>query len=126
MRKPTIDKYPNKTEYVVGSDASIKLTCSTDGNPKPNYAWYKQSSLQAIGTGEFFSITNLNETYGGVYTCSVSNTVKEVIHKDRVQVHVNIKDNGKLSQIKVIIKPRIKKTVYLTFLLCPVFLFYYC
>lgn len=106
MRKPTIDKNPNKTEYVVGSDASINLTCSTDGNPKPNYVWYKDSSFQAIATGEFFYITNLNETYGGVYTCSVSNTVKEIIHKYHVQVHVNITDNGKWSQNKSYHNPK--------------------
>ncbi|CAC5421811.1 unnamed protein product [Mytilus coruscus] len=94
VRMPTINKHPNKTDYVVGSDASINLTCTTVGNPKPSYVWYKESMIQAIGTGENFIIKNLNKTHGGVYTCSVSNTFKEVIHTERVQVQLHIVDNA--------------------------------
>ncbi|CAC5364252.1 unnamed protein product [Mytilus coruscus] len=114
VRMPIINKHPNKTDYLVGSDASINLTCTTDGNPKPSYVWYKGSKIQAIGTGENFIITNLNETHGGVYTCSVSNTFKEVIHIERVQVHVHIVNNDKgnyPNPIYIIPAPVVKDTV---------------
>ncbi|CAG2199641.1 unnamed protein product [Mytilus edulis] len=69
VRIPTIINHPNKTEYVLGEDTSIHLACKSDGNPKPSYFWYKENPKQQVSLNENFTITNLNITDSGAYTC---------------------------------------------------------
>lgn len=91
---PTIVKHPNKTEYLVGLDISIRLICTTDGNPKPYYLWYKDNQIEAISSMETFTIENVTTTNSGIYTCFVSNTFNDVIHTQRIQEHVRIIKEG--------------------------------
>ncbi|CAC5404102.1 unnamed protein product [Mytilus coruscus] len=99
VKMPTIIKYPNKTDYLVGLDTSISLNCTTDGNPKPNYLWYKDNQIEAISTRETFTIANVTTTNSGIYTCIVSNTFNDVIYTTRVQMHVCITKEGNKTPI---------------------------
>ncbi|XP_071133328.1 CD166 antigen-like [Mytilus edulis] len=90
VRMATINKHPDKADYFIGLDTSITLTCTSDGNPKPSYLWYKDKQTDAIGTNQILTINDVNTTGSGVYTCFVSNTINDVIHTKRVQVLVNI------------------------------------
>lgn len=94
MKIPTIVKIPNKTDYLIGLDTSISLNCTTDGNPKPIYLWYKDNQIEAISTGETLKIANVTTKNSGIYTCFVSNIFNDVIHTQRIQVHVNIIKEG--------------------------------
>ncbi|VDI77720.1 Hypothetical predicted protein [Mytilus galloprovincialis] len=75
VRIPTITKCPGKHEYIAGVDSSITLTCTSDGNPKPIYHWYKDNHDDSISNGENFTLMNINTTDSGLYTCNVSNTI---------------------------------------------------
>ncbi|XP_052072186.1 uncharacterized protein LOC127710399, partial [Mytilus californianus] len=87
---PTIITYPNKLYYVVGEDTCILLTCKSDGNPKPNYQWYKENHNEVINTTESWTITDLNVTNSEVYTCNVSNTFNGGTYTKSGKVRVNI------------------------------------
>ncbi|XP_063446589.1 uncharacterized protein LOC134726122 [Mytilus trossulus] len=89
VRMPTIISYQNKTDYVLGEDTSIHLACKSDGNPKPSYFWYTENPKQQVSSFENFTLTNLNVTNSGTYTCKVNNT----FHGDTYQkaTFVNIK-----------------------------------
>ncbi|CAC5406274.1 unnamed protein product [Mytilus coruscus] len=90
VRTATINKHPDKADYLIGLDTSINLTCTTDGNPKPSYLWYKDKQIDAIGNNQILTINDVNTTSSGLYTCFVSNTINDIIHTKRVQVLVNI------------------------------------
>lgn len=96
---PTIVKYPNKTDYVVGLDTSISLNCTTDGNPKPSYLWYKDSQIEAISTSKTLSITDVTTTNSGIYTCIVRNTFYDSIYTKRVQIHVFITNEANTTPV---------------------------
>ncbi|XP_076072199.1 uncharacterized protein LOC143044190 [Mytilus galloprovincialis] len=85
---PTITKYPNEPYYVVGEHISILLTCKSDGNPKPNYQWYKDNML--INTNESLNITDMNVTNSGNFTCYVTNTFNGDTHSNAEHVQINI------------------------------------
>ncbi|CAC5420445.1 unnamed protein product [Mytilus coruscus] len=90
VRMPTIQLYPNKTDYVVGLYSSIDLICKSDGNPKPNYHWYKENHNMPISNSENFTITDMNKTDSGMYTCNVSNTFNGNTYNIATYVRVNI------------------------------------
>ncbi|XP_052072188.1 serine-rich adhesin for platelets-like isoform X1 [Mytilus californianus] len=94
---PTIIKYPNKAYYVVGEDTSIHLTCKSDGNPKPNYQWYKENHKERISTNENLNITDMNVTNSGVYTCKVSNTFNGGTFTNSTDLQVNIMNKVDIS-----------------------------
>lgn len=71
VRTPTIIKDPNKIDYVLGLDNRIDLTCSTDGNPKSSYLWYKNNQFAAISTSNTFSIEGVTKRNEGIYTQNV-------------------------------------------------------
>ncbi|CAG2201837.1 unnamed protein product [Mytilus edulis] len=96
---PTIVKHPNKTGYLVGLDTSISLNCTTDGNPKPTYLWFKDNQIEAISTRETFTISNVITTNSGIYTCIVSNTFKGFIYTKRLQMHVCITKEGNTTPV---------------------------
>ncbi|XP_071131772.1 uncharacterized protein [Mytilus edulis] len=97
VRMPTIQRYPNKTDYVVGEDSSIYFICKSDGNPKPNYQWYKKNNDKPIKDSENFTITDMNKTDSGIYTCNVSNTFNGDIYKKAVNVQINITEKADIS-----------------------------
>ncbi|CAC5367986.1 unnamed protein product [Mytilus coruscus] len=96
---PTIVKHPNKTDYLVGLDTRIDLTCTTDGNPEPSYLWYKDNQIETISTSETLTFTDVATTHSGIYTCVVSNTFNDVINTKRVQIHVCIIKEGNKTPI---------------------------
>lgn len=98
---PTIILNRNKTDYVAGEDSSIDLICKSDGNPKPNFHWYKENMHEAISESENFTITDLNKSDSGIYTCNVSNTFNGVTYTNAVNVRINVMDKGKLRLFKL-------------------------
>ncbi|CAC5379342.1 unnamed protein product [Mytilus coruscus] len=94
---PSFTKYPNKTYYVVGEDTSIHLTCKSDGNPQPDYYWYKENSDNPESTSENLTITVMNNTNSEVYTCNVSNTFNGGTYTRSAKVQVYVKKKGKLT-----------------------------
>lgn len=93
---PTLTVYPNKLYYVVGEDTSIHLNCKSDGNPEPYYQWYKKNHNESISHGENFTITDVNITNSGVYTCTVSNTFNGYTYTNASNVQIDITYKGKL------------------------------
>ncbi|CAC5419344.1 unnamed protein product [Mytilus coruscus] len=87
---PTIIKYPNKTDYVFGKDTSIHLACKSDGNLKPSYYWYKENPREHVGSNENFTITIMNITNSGTYTCEVNNTFHGDTYKKAAIVKIKI------------------------------------
>lgn len=98
---PTIILNRNKTDYLVGVDSSIDLICKSDGNPKPNFHWYKENIHEAISESENFTITDLNKTDSGTYTCNVSNTFNGDTYTNAVTVRINVMDKGKSRLLKL-------------------------
>ncbi|CAC5406277.1 unnamed protein product [Mytilus coruscus] len=90
VKVPTIVKHPNKTDYLVGVDTSISLNCVADGNPKPNYLWYKDNQIEAISTSGNLTFTNVTTANSGIYTCVVSNNLNDVISTKRVLMYLSI------------------------------------
>lgn len=68
MRAPTIIKVPHKTDYLLGMDNRIDLTCTTDGNPKASYLWYKNNQFEAISTNNRFTIDSVTKRNERIYT----------------------------------------------------------
>ncbi|CAC5408230.1 unnamed protein product [Mytilus coruscus] len=87
---PTVTKHPEKQEYIVGVDTSITLTCTSDGNPKPIYSWYKGNQYDIISTDGNFTITDINTTNSGLYICYVTNTINGHTYTKAAQMEVNI------------------------------------
>ncbi|CAG2199628.1 unnamed protein product [Mytilus edulis] len=87
---PTITRYPNNSYYIVDEATSINLTCKSNGNPKPNYQWYKENINEPVSTSANWTITDINVTNSGVYTCNVSNTFNGDTHRNAKQVQINI------------------------------------
>lgn len=98
VRMPTIIKYPNKTEYVLGEDTSLHLTCKSDGNPKPSCYWYKENPKRQVSSNENLTITNMNITDNGTYTCETNNTVHGKTYQKAAIVKIRIINAGKSSK----------------------------
>ncbi|CAG2201843.1 MUSK [Mytilus edulis] len=90
VRTPTVTKHPNKQIYIVSADTSITLPCTSDGNPKPSYRWYKDSLDDKISIAANFTLRNINTTDRGIYTCNVSNTINGLTYTDVASIEVNI------------------------------------
>lgn len=97
VRKPTVTKHPDRQEYIVGVDTSISLTCTSDGNPKPFYRWYKDNHDDINITAANFTLRNINTTDSGQYICKVSNTINEQIYTEATEIDVNIVNEGNFS-----------------------------
>ncbi|VDI38613.1 Hypothetical predicted protein [Mytilus galloprovincialis] len=112
VSEPTITKYPNEPYYVVGENTSILLTCNSDGNPKPNYQWYKDNML--INTNENLTITDMNITNSGIYICNVTNTFNGDTHRNAKDVHINIMNKDIRQIIEVLGNPLVYVTTVKT------------
>ncbi|XP_073670633.1 B-cell receptor CD22-like [Paramisgurnus dabryanus] len=96
---------PDKPEISVNSSGeimegdSVTLTCKSKSNPPAqNYTWFKVNETSSVGSGQTYSITNINSRHSGWFYCEVQN-------KDRSQksvaVLVNVK--GKMMIFHLII-----------------------
>lgn len=97
VRKPIIIRYPNKTDFEVGIDTSIHLTCESDGNPTPQYSWYKDNSTELVSSYQNFTITDMNTTNSGTYTCYVNNTFNGNTHHSTANIQIKIRREGKFN-----------------------------
>ncbi|XP_063446590.1 uncharacterized protein LOC134726123 [Mytilus trossulus] len=90
VRLPSVTKHPDKQNYIVGEDSSITFSCTGDGNPKPIYHWYKDNHDDLISTAENFTLSNINISDRGLYTCNVSNTINGITYTEGATIEVNI------------------------------------
>ncbi|XP_073716120.1 B-cell receptor CD22-like [Misgurnus anguillicaudatus] len=68
---------------------SVTLTCSSDANPPVQiYTWFKENETSAVGSGQTYSITNLNSTHSGWFYCEAQNKVGS---QKSAAVPVNVK-----------------------------------
>lgn len=100
VRIPTVTKHPDKQNYVVGEDTSLTLSCTSDGNPTPVYRWYKNNHDDNISTDENFTLSNINTTDKGQYTCNVSNTINGLTYTEVTTIEVNIMNEGNLNALR--------------------------
>ncbi|XP_073722528.1 B-cell receptor CD22 isoform X2 [Misgurnus anguillicaudatus] len=75
--------YPPKkvTASIIGSGEimegdSVTLTCSSESNPPVhNYTWFKVNKTSSVGSGQTYSITNINSSHSGWFYCEAQNEV---------------------------------------------------
>ena len=67
--RPTIISLPQDIAIEKGSKASF--TCSAVGIPTPTVEWFV--GTQRVGKGSVFTITDVDSSKAGTYTCGVSN-----------------------------------------------------
>nr|XP_055062366.1 B-cell receptor CD22-like [Misgurnus anguillicaudatus] len=55
---------------------SVTLTCSSESNPPvQNYSWFKKNETSSVGSGQTYSITNINSRHSGWFYCEAQNKV---------------------------------------------------
>ncbi|XP_065130428.1 B-cell receptor CD22-like isoform X3 [Paramisgurnus dabryanus] len=55
---------------------SVNLTCSSESNPPVhNYSWFKENETSSVGSGQTYSITNINSRDSGWFYCEAQNEV---------------------------------------------------
>ncbi|XP_057187947.1 B-cell receptor CD22-like [Triplophysa rosa] len=53
---------------------SVILTCSSESNPPVHiYSWFKENQTSSVGSGQTFSITNINSCLSGGFYCVAQN-----------------------------------------------------
>ncbi|XP_065130510.1 sialic acid-binding Ig-like lectin 14 [Paramisgurnus dabryanus] len=84
--KPVISINPSG-EIMEGD--SVNLTCSSESNPPVyNYIWFKVNERSSVGSGQTYSITNINSRHSGWFYCEAQN---EVGSQRSAAVSVNVK-----------------------------------
>ncbi|XP_073715959.1 B-cell receptor CD22-like [Misgurnus anguillicaudatus] len=96
---------PEETRVVVNPSGeimegdSVNLTCSSESNPPVhNYSWFKVNETSSVGSGQTYSITNINSRHSGLFYCEAQN---EVGSQRSDAVSVNVK-GGKDSVLYVV------------------------
>nr|XP_055033210.1 carcinoembryonic antigen-related cell adhesion molecule 5-like [Misgurnus anguillicaudatus] len=78
---------------------SVNLTCSSESNPPVhNYSWFKVNETSSVGSGQTYSITNINSSHSGLFYCEAQNKVGS---QKSDAVSVNVK-GGKDSVLYVV------------------------
>ncbi|XP_073716220.1 adhesion G protein-coupled receptor E3-like [Misgurnus anguillicaudatus] len=68
---------------------SVTLTCSSESNPPVQiYSWFKKNETSSVGSGQTFSITNINSRHSGWFYCEAQN---EVGSQRSAAVSLNVK-----------------------------------
>ncbi|XP_056627179.1 carcinoembryonic antigen-related cell adhesion molecule 5-like isoform X2 [Triplophysa dalaica] len=63
----------NSSGVIVEGD-SVNLTCSSESNPPVHiYSWFKENQRSSVGSGQTFSITNINSSLSGWFYCVAQN-----------------------------------------------------
>ncbi|XP_057187991.1 B-cell receptor CD22-like isoform X1 [Triplophysa rosa] len=61
---------------VIVEGDSVTLTCSSESNPPVhNYSWFKENQTSSVGSGQTFSISNINSRLSGWFYCVAQNEV---------------------------------------------------
>ncbi|KAA0721819.1 Hemicentin-1 Fibulin-6 [Triplophysa tibetana] len=59
---------------VIVEGDSVTLTCSSESNPPVLiYSWFKENQTSSVGSGQTFSITNINSSLSGWFYCVAHN-----------------------------------------------------
>ncbi|XP_057187789.1 B-cell receptor CD22-like [Triplophysa rosa] len=59
---------------VIVEGDSVNLTCSSESNPPVHiYSWFKENQTSSVGSGQTFSITNINSCLSGWFYCVAQN-----------------------------------------------------
>ncbi|KAA0721817.1 hypothetical protein E1301_Tti021707 [Triplophysa tibetana] len=59
---------------VIVEGDSVNLTCSSESNPPVHiYSWFKENQTPSVGSGQTFSITNMNSSLSGWFYCVAEN-----------------------------------------------------
>ncbi|KAA0721820.1 Myelin-associated glycoprotein [Triplophysa tibetana] len=59
---------------VIVEGDSVTLTCSSESNPPVHiYSWFKENQTSSVGSGQTFSITNINSSLNGWFYCVAQN-----------------------------------------------------
>ena len=59
--------------HVVNISNTAVFSCTANGGPNNVYQWYRNSQLLSDQTNPNITISSINSTDGGVYTCNVTN-----------------------------------------------------
>ncbi|XP_073716116.1 pregnancy-specific beta-1-glycoprotein 8-like [Misgurnus anguillicaudatus] len=71
----------NVMASISGSDEimegdSVNLTCINESNPPVQiYSWFKVNETSSVGSGQTYSITNINSSHSGWFYCEAQNEV---------------------------------------------------
>ncbi|XP_073716174.1 B-cell receptor CD22-like [Misgurnus anguillicaudatus] len=69
---------------------SVNLTCSSESNPPVQiYSWFKVNETSSVGSGQTYSITNINSSNSGWFYCEAQN---EVGSQRSAAVLINVKE----------------------------------
>ena len=70
---PRITKPQNPTKSINFAE-SASIECLAEGNPQPQYKWTNAAGL-VITTDKLLSLGNVDDSDGGNYTCTATNTL---------------------------------------------------
>ncbi|CAC5421815.1 CADM3 [Mytilus coruscus] len=94
VRHVSINKLPDKQTY----DPTVKnitLTCNSEGNPKPTYAWYKESDTNTtLSTSKLYLINNVRKNKSGTYICEVHNSIGDEKYNASSSVDIHIENRS--------------------------------
>ncbi|CAG2217814.1 unnamed protein product [Mytilus edulis] len=91
LYRPTVAIFPNFTQYKVLENATnLNLVCRvTDANPTPTfYGWYKDNSKINGNTANTYTISEVQRSHTGRYTCDATNAVNSSGRSSTVHLDV--------------------------------------
>ncbi|MEQ2241217.1 hypothetical protein ILYODFUR_023102, partial [Ilyodon furcidens] len=77
---------------------SVNLTCSSDGNPAPNYSWYKDNQMMLQGQQGVYQLTSVRSEDSGIYHCQAENQYGLISSSS---VHINVEYSPRLPSVSV-------------------------
>ena len=66
----------------VGRGTEVTLVCDVCANPNPIIEWFLQADTTSLTTGENLTITNIQDSNYGNYTCVASNTIQGQVYTE--------------------------------------------
>ncbi|CAN9513880.1 unnamed protein product [Ophioblennius macclurei] len=95
---------------IVREGETVILECSARGQPKPDFAWFKDDQQQS--TGAIRRIVSIQEAQSGSYNCRAKNKLGErsstvnvvVIHKPQVVVQMSQEDGARVTFLCKVMK----------------------
>ncbi|XP_034554610.1 V-set and immunoglobulin domain-containing protein 10-like isoform X2 [Notolabrus celidotus] len=82
--EPILEAHPAMSFYVVGD--SVNLSCQAEGVPRPTVQWVFDG--QNISDKEVLNLTKVQTNQGGVYTCTVLNTLTKKQRQHNISLNV--------------------------------------
>lgn len=99
VRDVIISKQPNNNKYDEKTD-NITLTCTANGNPKPQYIWFKENnSNNVISRTNHYVIDDVIRNNSGIYICESYNNINNVNFTHSNSVKINIGELSKICRI---------------------------